>query len=124
MGGVMVVRALNIEDNVSKVVILIATRPIIQQRDVGKLNLMKKIVSTGCPRPYLARKNSLLEKLEINKTEIISPNREKRTKYLLRFKSPMFYMKFSRKFLWKIMEYFKFLDSFLIHNQIVFVKNT
>ena len=44
MGGVMVVRALNIEDNVSKVVILIATRPIIQQRDVGKLNLMKKIV--------------------------------------------------------------------------------
>ena len=43
MGGVMVVRALNIEDNVSKVVILIATRPIIQ-RDVGKLNLMKKIV--------------------------------------------------------------------------------
>ena len=43
MGGVMVVRALNIEDNVSKVVILIATRPIIQ-RDVEKLNLMKKIV--------------------------------------------------------------------------------
>ena len=62
----MVVRALNIEDNVSKVVILIATRPIIQ-RDVGKLNLMKKIVSTGCPRLYLARKNSLLEKLEIKK---------------------------------------------------------
>ena len=61
----MVVRALNIEDNVSKVVILIATRPIIQ-RDVGKLNLTKKIVfNTGCPRLYLARKNSLLEKLNL-----------------------------------------------------------